>query len=98
MADMNTTDSGTAARPQTTAQDLPRLPVAPRARMRIQAASPISARGDRRWIEVRLNDLDPLFHSMDPAPFYEKDLDRNAEEFIVGLSKMPVRVVVGHPT
>lgn len=34
-------------------------------------------------IEVKLTELNQLFNSMDPAPFHERDLDRNAEEFIV---------------
>jgi hypothetical protein len=35
-------------------------------------------------IELRLHELSQLFNSMDPSPFYEKDLDEDAEEFIVG--------------
>jgi hypothetical protein len=34
-------------------------------------------------IEIYVNDLNQLFNSMDPSPFHEKDLDENAEEFIV---------------
>lgn len=34
-------------------------------------------------IDLRLNDINQLFHSLDPSPFREKDLDRQAEEFIV---------------
>ena len=34
-------------------------------------------------IEVKLMELNQLFNSMDPSPFHERDLDRNAEEFIV---------------
>ena len=34
-------------------------------------------------IELRLRDINQLFHSMDPSPFREKDLDIQAEEFIV---------------
>lgn len=33
-------------------------------------------------IQISLRDLSQLFNSMDPSPFHEKDLDRNAEEFI----------------
>ncbi|MDE3110813.1 MAG: hypothetical protein KGL02_12840 [Acidobacteriota bacterium] len=32
---------------------------------------------------MRLRDLSQLFNSMDPSPFREKDLDDDAEEFIV---------------
>ncbi|MES1168436.1 MAG: hypothetical protein ABUL61_04630, partial [Oleiharenicola lentus] len=34
-------------------------------------------------IEVRLRELAQLFNGMDPSPFYERDLDAAAEEFIV---------------
>ncbi len=34
-------------------------------------------------IEVNLDTLPQLFNSMDPSPFYQKDLDANAEEYIV---------------
>ncbi len=34
-------------------------------------------------IEISLKSIEQLFNSMDPSPFHEKDLDRNAEEFIV---------------
>lgn len=46
------------------------------------AAVPPSGRGEVR-IELRLRELAQLFDSFDPAPFHEKDLDRDAEEFIV---------------
>jgi hypothetical protein len=35
-------------------------------------------------IEIRLRNLNQLFNSIDPSPFHEKDLDHDAEEFIVG--------------
>ena len=38
-------------------------------------------------IEVRLVELKQLFNSMDPSPFQEKDLDPDAEEFIVGWAR-----------
>ncbi len=34
-------------------------------------------------IEIKLHSLDQLFNSMDPSPFHERDLDHDAEEFIV---------------
>lgn len=34
-------------------------------------------------IEVKLMELNQLFNSMDPSPFRERDLDHDAEEFIV---------------
>jgi hypothetical protein len=35
-------------------------------------------------IELRLSKPQQLFNSFDPSPFHEKDLDRDAEEYIVG--------------
>lgn len=35
-------------------------------------------------IEVRIRELSQLFNSLDPSPFRERDLDDDAEDFIVG--------------
>jgi hypothetical protein len=37
-------------------------------------------------IELQLRELAQLFNSMDPSPFLDKDLDADAEEFIVSWS------------
>ena len=34
-------------------------------------------------IEIQIEEIAQLFHSLDPFPFREKDLDKDAEEFIV---------------
>lgn len=34
-------------------------------------------------IEVKLADMAQMFNSMDPSPFHERDLDHDAEDFIV---------------
>jgi hypothetical protein len=34
-------------------------------------------------IEIKLRDINQLFNTMDPSPFHEKDLDADAEQFIV---------------
>jgi hypothetical protein len=49
-------------------------------------AEPAPARGLHR-IEVRVRNIGQLFNSMDPSPFIEKELDAEAEEFIVGWAK-----------
>jgi hypothetical protein len=41
----------------------------------------------RGRIEVRLRELAQLFNSMDPSPFLDRDLDADAEEFIVGWAR-----------
>ena len=38
-------------------------------------------------IEVKVQTLQQIFNSMDPSPFHERDLDREAEEFIVSWAK-----------
>ena len=50
-------------------------------------------------IELRVNEIAQLFHTLDPYPFRERDLDREAEEFIVGWARelpidQPIRIVV----
>lgn len=34
-------------------------------------------------IEIRLHDIRQLFHTLDPAPFHEKDLDENAAAYLL---------------
>jgi hypothetical protein len=41
------------------------------------------ARGTPGLIEVRVREVAQLFNSMDPSPFHERDLDADAEEFII---------------
>ncbi len=53
-------------------------------------------------IEVWLSTLKQLFNSFDPSPFHERDLDRDAEEYIVGTadefrSTQPIQMVVHLP-
>jgi hypothetical protein len=46
----------------------------------------------RTTIELRLHDIGQLFDSLDPYPFYERDLDPDAEEYIVSsLRELPDR-------
>ncbi len=50
-------------------------------------------------IEIHVGELKQLFNSIDPSPFRNKDLDREAEEFIVGWAKdlprdVPLALVV----
>jgi hypothetical protein len=53
-------------------------------------------------IEIQIEEIDQLFHSLDPFPFREKDLDKDAEEFIVSWARelpvdQPLRIVVHLP-
>ncbi len=50
-------------------------------------------------IEVKVNEIHQLFNSMDPSPFHERDLDHDAEEFIVSWAeewhrREPIRLVI----
>jgi hypothetical protein len=38
-------------------------------------------------IRINLADINQLFNSMDPSPFNEKDLDKDAEEFILSWAR-----------
>lgn len=38
-------------------------------------------------IELRVDKIAQLFHTLDPFPFRERDLDKEAEEFIVGWAR-----------
>jgi hypothetical protein len=38
-------------------------------------------------IELNLHDISQLFNTMDPSPFHEKDLDHDAEEFILSWAR-----------
>ena len=53
-------------------------------------------------IELRLQTPQQLFNSFDPSPFHEKDLDRDAEEYIVGWADefsgpKPIRLMIHLP-
>ena len=38
-------------------------------------------------IDLKLRELNQLFNSLDPSPFLDRDLDRDAEEFIVSSAR-----------
>src|SRR6476660_6554611 len=53
----------------------------------------------RHIIEIFVDRIEQLFNSMDPSPFHEKDLDHDAEEFIISWAqefhrREPVELVV----
>ena len=53
-------------------------------------------------IELRVDRIAQLFHSLDPFPFRERDLDREAEEYIVSWAReltadQPINIVVHIP-
>jgi len=55
-------------------------------------------------IELRLNNFGQLLNTMDPSPFHERDLDHDAEEFILSWarehekgSELLIRIVLRQP-
>ena len=53
-------------------------------------------------IELRVEKIAQLFHTLDPFPFRERDLDREAEDYIVGWARelpadQKIRIVVHFP-
>ena len=53
-------------------------------------------------IELRVDEIAQLFHTLDPFPFRERDLDREAEDFIVGWARelpvdQPIKIVIHFP-
>jgi hypothetical protein len=53
-------------------------------------------------IELRVDEIAQLFHTLDPFPFRERDLDREAEDFIVGWARelpadQTIRIIVHFP-
>ncbi|MFZ5491523.1 MAG: hypothetical protein ACOY6E_03340 [Pseudomonadota bacterium] len=58
--------------------------------------------GDLYLVEVHLRELRALFNSLDPAPFLDKDLDDEAEQYIVGAVEefplaTPLKLVIHVP-
>lgn len=54
-------------------------------------------------IRVRVREVAQLFNSLDPSPFHERDLDADAEEFIVDCARelhrdRPLRLVIQLPS
>jgi hypothetical protein len=53
-------------------------------------------------IEISLGKLQQLFNSLDPSPFHDRDLDHDAEEYIVGWAEeialpRPLKLVIYLP-
>ena len=68
-------------------------------RLMTSSASSSGRPADDSVVKMHINELTQLFNSLDPSPFYEKEIDRNAEEYIVRSTqelpgKSPVALVV----
>jgi len=69
-----------------------RVPINEQGEVAGQAAQRRQSAGDSippncQVIEVHVAELNQLFNAIDPAPFRERDLDPDAEEFIVGWAR-----------
>lgn len=54
-------------------------------------------------IQVQVQDIGQIFHTLDPLPFRERDLDAGVEEYIVGWAgeiagQRPISIIVHLPT
>ena len=78
-----------------------------RRRARAKTASDAQQKASQRrlaenLIEIRVNDIAQLFHTLDPFPFREKDLADEAEDYIVSWARempgnRPFKIVVHIP-
>jgi len=50
-------------------------------------SKPIGLRAGEHSIQLRLREITQLFNSLDPSPFNERDLDHDAEEFILSWAR-----------
>ena len=54
-----------------------------------------------RPIELRVREIGQLFHSLDPLPYRERDLDERVEEYVVGwageMARAPIEIVIHLP-
>jgi hypothetical protein len=65
-------------------------------------AGPYRREGDVTLVEVNLRRVAQLFNSLDPSPFHERDLDQDADAYLVGALQeigpaTPVRLVIHLP-
>lgn len=65
-------------------------------------ASAYRREGNHTLIEIRLREIRQLFHTLDPAPFREKDLDGAAEDYLIEAcreagTRRPLRLIVYLP-
>lgn len=61
-----------------------------------------SSPSEAATIEIRLNRLQQLFNSLDPSPFHDRDLDQDAEDYLVDSAdeypiKKPLTLVIHVP-
>jgi hypothetical protein len=55
--------------------------------MSTSAVSPTNGPGGEASIRLRIHHVNQLFHSLDPFPFRERDLDTEVEDYVVGWAR-----------
>jgi hypothetical protein len=65
-------------------------------------AETVQSLGPEATIEITVGKLQQLFNSLDPSPFHDRDLDHDAEEYIVGSAEeialqRPLKLVIYLP-
>jgi len=68
----------------------------------MRGAGRSDALGASATIEISLGKQQQLFNSLDPSPFHDRDLDHDAEEYIVGWAEeialpRPLRLIIHLP-
>lgn len=63
---------------------------------------PYRTAGGETLLEIRLQSVRQMFHTLDPAPFHEKDLDENAASYLLEAcdeagGRRPLRLIVNLP-
>jgi hypothetical protein len=66
------------------------------------AALPYRRQGDLFLIELRLSSAEQLFDMRDPSPFLERDLDPDAEDYLLGCARevpprAPIKILIHAP-
>lgn len=62
----------------------------------------MSTRSAPTAIEIKVDEVSQLFNTLDPFPFRDRDLDKDAEDFIVGWARelprrQPLKIVIHVP-
>lgn len=67
--------------------------------MKQSMQNPMAPTPEQSAIHIKVDEVSQLFNTLDPFPFRERDLDRDAEDFIVGWARelprqRPIHVVI----
>jgi len=65
-------------------------------------ADPLRPDREHQPIELRVREVGQLFHSLDPLPFRERDLDTDVEDYVIGWARelpadQSIRIIIRLP-